>query len=387
MISFEERLNNSLNDNIDINIHASTLYNICKKGVKGFPQINYKFNKSFTSVFDFNDEVDELSAELYMSNLINSLITYVKDISNDNSNIILKSRLQQYFNNIPEVIIYQLSELYGLESFSNIFTKIEAGTSFVLPSLWSSYMTNSMKLSDLNNVYGEVDKCYNVNTVPVFKSFYKGDLDIISDKTISIKSYDNNISEGTETLYFKGYLRLPSDFMNKYSEFKEESVWQNNIFKKELQDTNGMSKSSITTTDNISIDTVSMYADSPVQSQIYKMLLETNIKKFIDKFISDNKLTVVSYGGYPYNKYIYQKPGDSKIIQSNKKTLLIDNKNVFLQDGSKIDVSGYIDCNAWKGADVRDAQYGRLFNYTNIEGWRLKKSSYKDNMSDTDLIT
>ena len=376
MIKFEDRLNNSLNDNVDIDIHASTLYNICKEGIKGFPSINYKFDKAFTNVFNFNDDVDELTAELYMSNLINDLLNNSSQLT-----------LEKYFKDIPEVIIYQLSNLYGLTKFEDLFTKIEANTSIVLPSIWSNYNTTSIKLSDLKDCYGTVYKCYNVNIDTVFKSYFKGDLDDLSNETISISAYDNNIKEGYESQYFKGYLELTSDFISKYASYKDYIVWQNNIYKKELQDTNEIKPSKIITTDNIEIDTVSTTGNKVIQTQYYKMLLETNIKKFIDKFIKDNNLTVTSYNNYPYDLYVYQHPGDSKIIQKDKQTLLIDNKDVFLQNANNINISGYIDCNAWSGSNNRDGQYGQLLNYISISGWKLKDSSYKDKISNLDMIT
>ena len=382
MINIDKQLSNSLNSNVDINVHCSTLYNILKEGINGFPSINYKYDSLFSDVIGFNDNVDELSIELYMSSLINDIINYY------NTGI-----MKNVFKDIPELVVYQLTLLYGLTSFKDLFTKINKGTSFVFNSLWKSFNTNTMKLSELKNIYGKVDKCYNVNTVSVFESFYKGDLNVSNNslnELIDIEPYDNtdnkSMREGTETVYFKDTLKIPFEFLSKYCSFKSNTLFKNTISSIELDETGSMNKSNIMTSDNISIPTLSKNTNNIIETQTYDMYLETNVKKFIDKFVKDNNLKVISYGSYPYNQYMYQKPGDSKIIQSGKKTILKDDNEVFLKDGSSINIDPSVECKVFvKDKNVRDGHYGKYLNYVSINGWQLISNEFS--ISSNDMIS
>lgn len=378
MINIDKQLSNSLNKNIDINVHASTLYAICKSSIKGFPSISYKFDASFSNVINFNDEFDELTIELYMSNLINSIINYYNT-----------GTLNISFKNIPEVIIHQLTLLYGLTGFKELFTKISRNTSFVFNSLWKDEMTDSIRLNELKNIYGKVEKCYNVNTVSVFESFYRGDLNVSSNEEIDIDSYEdtehNQMKEGKETVYFRDTLKIPSSFIRKYAAFTSELVFTNNITNAQVYETGNMKSQTLMTADDIPITTLSMNTYNTLATQKYKMALEYNIKSIIDKFINNYSIRVISYGLYPYNQYIYQKPGDSKIIQEGKQTVLTDVDDFFIQDGIGINTNANVDCNFFGSNSTREGHKGKLLNYVSIDGWKLENENHS--ISSIDIST
>ena len=384
MIKIEKQKTNSLNPNIELFINASTLYNICKEGIKGFPTIDYNFDKSFANVLGFNIEVDQLVIDIYMSELITKIIDYYN--TNDSMSILNSS--------IPEVVVYQLSVLYGLTPFESLFTTIEKDSIFVFKDLWKDGFTNEATINDIKNCYGEVDLCYNTNTVPKFITYYKGDLDtipndILSNK-ISITPTSRDMKEGSGMRHFTGTLTIPSSYIINHSSFETKTMWKNTIGTKELSDTNNFQSNQSSTTDGLQVNTLSISNTDNYSTQTYDMYKEIQLKKLIDNYFNSYGLELTSYGNYPYNKYIYKKPGDSKIIKQNKKTLLYEPSGIFLKNGSDININEGSGCGGWTKSDdwQRDGHHGTKFLQVQINGWQYNDDkNHSSEIDDNDIET
>ena len=388
MIRFEVQKVNSLNPNIDINVNAATLYTICKEGIKGFPAIDYKFDPEFEKVLGFDSAVDELSVDIYMSGIISKIIEYAKSQNG--------SSIQIDFDSVPLIVIYQLSLLYGLTSFDSLFTTIYEGTKFVPECLWKKGEKQKITLEEFSKCFGQVDLCYNVNTATSFTSFFKGDLNSLTDELkkteISISPAQNslNISEGEESRSFEGKLTIPASFVREKSKFEEKTLWKTTIDSKEMEDTNGLQKTQFQTTDGLTMNSLTISDPKVESTQYYSMFKETELKKFIDNYFQSYGITPKSYGNYPYGKYIYANPGDSKIIKQNQKTLLSEPEGLFLQDGKKIgDWSGGASCGWRKGNDsVWNGIFGKRFKHVQISGWQfVDGQNHSGEISDSDVET
>lgn len=375
MIQIESKRPNTLLNSVYVDLPCSNLYTAITAAYHNLPQLLKEYDKSVYEILGFNTNIDSLSAELYMSDVLSKIL------NNNISDINLDA--------IPNIVIYSLSEHYNLIPFLNLFTVLNAGTEFVPPSIWADQTTNTININQLANAYGTVNVIYNNGTDTKFQSMYIGDLDGLPDQSVKI-SINGQSSEGTEAIAFADTLTIPSSFSNRHCKFESKVMWNNLLQSKQMEDTNNFIDGTITTSDGNSIGTKVYNGRFDGKTTLeYTMYKETGLKQFIDKYFSTYDIKTINYNTYPYDKWIYAKPGDSSIVSAGNKTVIENGGDYISTEGDSIHKSMYINCKdwPWESTKVQDGKTGRKFRYVEIGGWYWLGKSEKYENTDKETVS
>lgn len=373
MIKFEKRNPGSIIDNFIFNISGTTMFELCSKYLDGFPEITLSFEELFNDVYGFDTEVDEVTSSIFLSDILNQCFEMIKN----NKSFTVPT-------NIPLIVVYRLVKRYGLVPFENLFTTIQNDAEFVPPNIWEPNSFNSINLKDLKNCYGKVNICYNTKDVPKFITYFTGSLEDLPDQEVSV--YISGASKsGTTSKVTNGTLTIPASYMKKNAKFTQGSVgFKNFIQQTDLDDTYNFGNGSLTTTDGINISTKVYrggFDSRQTKTYYYYMWKETNVSSILKRFFESNGISLdnVNWKDFPYDKFIYEKPGDSKVVKNQNKTLLSDTSVLKNAKGPYINDPAKCCC------DRKNGTVGNKFHYNEINGWTWTGGSQK--FSETDKKT
>lgn len=394
MLKIEKDSQTSLTKNINFEISQASLQKICEEVLDKFPVLNMTYEKSdkelFKETYGFKVE-EEVFVDDYLENVLSRLFYYTR--GNVSSRVASPYDLSKV--DVPMVVAYNLAKKYGLIDMKQLLTKIPKGAKFV-PGWFFNDKNMKIKVSDLKDFYNVCEIWYNTNTSTVFNTSFIGDLESVPKDNTVMKNFVISVGEeGTETKAFNGTLKIPSTFVSKNASFTEspDVYWRNFI-----KYTNNSSwlpemntKGTVETTDGdtFNVPVPKNLVDGGAVRLEYKMFKENTVSDFVNKYVKNNALTVTS-SEYPYDKWIYRKPGDSKVVKTGLKT--IDetvNTDVFLKGGEAIDINWHNEYLHWYNCDHsgRDGHKGRRFKGAYITGWQPVNGHKLSETSELDKVT
>lgn len=392
MLKIEKDSQTSLTKNINFEISESSLQKICEEVLDKFPVLNMTYEKADKDIFrdTYGLKVEE---EVFVDNYLENVLSRLCYDVNGKLSITSPYDLSQV--DVPLVVAYNLAKKYGLIDMKRLLTKIPNGSKFIPKWLFNGNNTK-IKVSDLNGFYNVCELWYNTNTSTVFNTSFIGDLDSAPNDSTEIKKFTISVGEErTETKAFNGTLKIPSTFVSKNATYTESpKVYWSNVIKYTRNDAwlpEMNNVGNVTTTDgsqfNIPVPT-NLVNDGAITLN-YKMFKENTVSDFVNNYLKNNALTVIS-STYPYDKWIYRKPGDSKVVKTGLKT--IDetvNSDVFLADGEAINVGLVNEYNHWYNCSHsgQDGHTGRRFKGAYITGWQPVNGYSLSNVSDLDVTT
>ena len=325
MLKIEKDSQTSLTKNINFEISQASLQKICEEVLDKFPVLNMTYEKSdkelFKETYGFKVE-EEVFVDDYLENVLSRLFYYTR--GNVSSRVASPYDLSKV--DVPMVVAYNLAKKYGLIDMKQLLTKIPKGAKFV-PGWFFNDKNMKIKVSDLKDFYNVCEIWYNTNTSTVFNTSFIGDLESVPKDNTVMKNFVISVGEeGTETKAFNGTLKIPSTFVSKNASFTEspDVYWRNFI-----KYTNNSSwlpemntKGTVETTDGdtFNVPVPKNLVDGGAVRLEYKMFKENTVSDFVNKYVKNNALTVTS-SEYPYDKWIYRKPGDSKVVKTGLKTI------------------------------------------------------------------
>ena len=388
MLKIEKDSQTSLTKNINFEVSQTSLQKICEEVLV----LNMTYEKSdkaiFKETYGFNVE-EEVFVDNYLENVLERLCYDV------NGKLLKISPYDLSEVDVPLVVAYNLSKKYGLIDMKQLLTKIPKGSKFIPKWLFNDKSTK-IKVSDLKDFYNVCELWYNTNTSTVFNTSFLGDLDTALNDSTEINQFTISVGEeGPETKAFNGTLKIPSTFVSKNATYTESpDVYWNNVIKYTRNsswvpemNTNGTVKTTDGDVFNIPVPT-NLVNDGAITLE-YKMFKENTVSEFVSNYLKNNALTVIS-STYPYDKWIYRKPGDSKVVKTGLKT--IDetiNSDVFLKDGERIDISLVNKYKNWLSCSHtgQNGHEGRRFKGAYITGWQPVNGHTLSETSDNDVIT
>lgn len=394
MLKIEKDSQTSLTKNINFEISQASLQKICEEVLDKFPVLNMTYEKSdkelFKETYGFKVE-EEVFVDDYLENVLSRLFYYTR--GNVSSRVASPYDLSKV--DVPMVVAYNLAKKYGLIDMKQLLTKIPKGAKFV-PGWFFNDKNTKIKVSDLKDFYNVCEIWYNTNTSTVFNTSFIGDLESVPKDNTVMKNFVISVGEErTETKAFNGTLKIPSTFVSKNASFTEspDVYWRNFI-----KYTNNSSwlpemntKGTVETTDGdtFNVPVPKNLVDGGAVRLEYKMFKENTVSDFVNKYVKNNALTVTS-SEYPYDKWIYRKPGDSKVVKTGLKT--IDetvNTDVFLKGGETIDINWHNEYLHWYNCDHSgwDGHKGRRFKGAYITGWQPVNGHKLSEASELDKVT